>query len=92
MQEVPPGIGAPISYIKIDRLGKIREDGKLRPMRIRMQKEEDKLPVIRNAPKIRKAWHISFDTVTIFITPDTTKPQREQDFNLRKSLSENQTG
>lgn len=86
--EVISGVGLNVEWEKVERLGKIREDGKARPIRIRFRREEDKSNVIRNATKIRKAKAVSFDTKTVFITPDMTKLQRNEDLELRKSLSE----
>jgi hypothetical protein len=42
--------------------------------------------VVRNDPKIRKAEGVSFDSNTIFINPDLTILQREDEMELRTKL------
>ena len=77
-----------MEFSKVERIGRNREDGKPRPMKIRFHREEDRSNAIKNATKIRKAKNVTFDTKIVFIMPDMTKLQRDEDLELRKCLSE----
>ena len=94
VQEVFADIGCPdIEIESVIRLGRIdnrQPDSdarpKTRPIRVILTNESDKAPIIRNAPKIRQSQSTIYSPTSIFIVPDQTKLEREQDIELRKNL------
>ena len=77
-------------FLKAERLGAKRSDGKPRPLRIRFKDLNVKELALRNATKIRKAIpeKVHFNINTVFICNDMTKLQRDADIELRKKLEE----
>ena len=55
---------------------------KHRPLRVVLENVETKTDVIKKAPKIREAEDLPFPKETVFICPDQTKLEREQDVKL----------
>ena len=44
--------------------------------------------IISRGPRVRNAQEVHFDPKTVFIGPEHTKLEREQDIKLRKNLAE----
>ena len=67
-------------------MGKIRQDNKPRPLRVVLESTNDKFKCLKNAPKIRSAQGLSFNANDVFILPDMTKLERDEDTKLREAL------
>lgn len=73
--------------VKVIRLGKKREEGaKPRPMLIKLEEEEQKWNIIKNARNLKD--EMDLIKKNIGISRDMTVKEREQDFNLRQQLKE----
>ena len=59
-----------------------------RPVRCVLQSVQQKTTILRAAPQIRKARSENFDHTRIFIVPDQTLLERQEDLALRKRLRE----
>ena len=72
------------------RLGKKNPDGKPRPLKVLLPSEEDKALALKKGPKVRdiSPSDVCFDPTRVFISPDMTLLQREEDVKLRKELKE----
>ena len=88
IQEVLGNIGASAQVDKVERLGKKRQDGKSRPVRVKFVDSSARDKAIKCGPKIRQSSSSCFNTKSIFITPDMTKLQRDDDVALRRQLVE----
>ena len=60
---------------------------KFRPIRISLKHVEDKKRILRNATKVRHAHTGLYNPKDIFIVPDYTKLERQQDLELRQRLA-----
>ena len=69
---------------KINRLGKIREDGKPRPTLIRLRCETEKWRILGKAKNLRK----SNNFARIYVAKDMTIKEKELDRELREELAE----
>ena len=91
-QEVLNGIGVQTQPRKIERLGRRFEnqdpDGGGRPLRACLENENVKSDVLKNAVKIRKCTEASFNCRTVFISPDLTQFEREEEKKLRGTKTE----
>lgn len=72
----------------VHRLGKKKLDGKPRPIKVVLESEEDTKLLLRGGPKVRRVnpEGVSFNPSKVFISPDMTILQREEDFKLREEL------
>lgn len=70
------------------RLGKVRTDGKPRFLKVEYKEEEMKKKILSKAVKIRDIPNLSYDKLSVFISPDMTQIQRERDIELRKELKQ----
>ena len=72
----------------VRRLGKKNQDGKPRPIKVILSSEDEKTRVIKRGPKVRRVDPdgVSFDPTRIFVCPDMTILQREEDIRLRGEL------
>lgn len=100
VKDVLHGIGLPdITIERVDRIGVKRTEQNMsdasntphsrntsRPVRVKLASLDDKKGCLMNATKIRKHETIKYNCKKIFIVPDLTKLEREQDFNLRREL------
>jgi hypothetical protein len=68
------------------RLGARREDGKPRPTKVILKSEADKRKVLRRAKFIREADSLSFDRYVVYIVPDQTQLERQENSKLREAL------
>ena len=73
--------------IKTYRLGK-KPDGssRSRPIRVILKSEEEKWKVVGRATKIRQVQTDLYEPSKIYIVPDMTKLERDQDVELRREL------
>ena len=71
---------------EITRLGKVREDGNPRNLRLTFENEKAKSEVLENARQLRncKSDLKDIDFKKIYISPDLTIIQREQAYNRRQ--------
>ena len=76
--------------VKTERLGRIRTDGKLRPLRMYLTNTQTRKMALKNATQIRKnpVMGAKFDPRTVFICPNLTKQQRDADIEHRKQSAE----
>ena len=80
-------IGLGVEEIRIEkviRLGKIREDGRGRPILVKVGSETEKWNVVGQAKKLRNVGQYR----SVYINPDQTKDERERDKRLRDELTE----
>lgn len=79
------GVKASPKYVR--RLGKKR-DGRSRVVKVVLTNEEEKKQLLKNSPTVRKVdpKTVAFDPSKIFICPDLTILQREEDYKLREEL------
>ena len=57
-----------------------------RPLRVTLSSGLNKSKILKNAKNIRKSKSTQFDPLKIFIVPDQTALEREDDLKLRKKL------
>ena len=92
VKETLKGIGLPeLEVEKVDRLGPKKDtsnssETRPRPIRVKLDGVDKKRLCLRNATKIRQYSSDLLNTKKIFIVPDQTKLQREEDLNLRRGL------
>ena len=77
-----------VTFKAVRRLGKRNQDGKPRPIKVILSSEEEKTRIIKSGPKVRRvdSETVSFDPHKIFVCPDMTILQREEDIRLRGEL------
>ena len=65
-------IGIDVTPKSVHRLDKKKSDGKPRPVKVVLHKEEDKKRILRNGPHVRNvdSDKVSFDPGKVFICPD----------------------
>ena len=77
-------IEATVEKFNLVRLGNRVNPGKVRPIKLEMEKEEDKYNILKRAGKIK---NIEEEEIKrIIISSDLTLKQRELDRNLREEL------
>ena len=59
-----------------------------RPIRIILENLEDKKKILKNATKVRQVETDKYNPKAIFLIPDQTKLEREEDLQLRRKLRE----
>jgi hypothetical protein len=60
---------------------------KTRPLKIVLVSTETRTNIISRGPRVSNAQEVHFNPKTVFIEPDQTKLEREQDIKLRKELA-----
>ena len=58
-----------------------------RPLRVTLSSGQNKFKILKNAKNIRKSKSSQFDPLKIFIVPDQTALEREDDLKLRKKTT-----
>ena len=69
---------------KVIRLGRVREDGRGRPMLVKVGSETEKWNLVGQAKKLRRIEKYR----SVYINPDQSKEEREKDKKLRDELTE----
>ena len=85
--ELLHSIGVDITPKSVHRIGK-EHDCRSRPLKVILNSEEEKQCAIRRGPKVRSVdpTSVSFDPTRVFISPDMTILQRQEDIKLRDEL------
>ena len=85
--ELLHSIGVDITPKSVHRIGK-KYDGRSRPLKVILNSEKEKQCAIRSGPKVRSVnpTSVSFDPTRVFISPDMTILQRQEDIKLRDEL------
>ena len=81
--EVPPPRNEAAAVDNDNAIGNI----KTRPLKIVLVSTETRNNIISRGPRVRNAQEVHFNPKTVFIGPDHTKLEREQDIKLRKELA-----
>ena len=64
-----------------------QQQGRTRPIRVVLQDTDSKKKILKSATKIRKSKEtVLYNPKNVFLVPDQTKMEREQDVALRKQL------
>ncbi len=86
--ELFESIGVQVTPKAVHRLGKRKPDGAGRPIKVILNTEEEKTNILRSGPKVRNvdSDSVSFDPTKIFICPDMTILQRQEDVKIRQEL------
>lgn len=70
------------SVAEMERIGKPRQDGEPRPLRLKLSNQVTRRDVLKEAPKLKDDANYK----EVFVTPDLTRKQQKNDKDLRDKL------